>query len=64
MKIFKTPRFRTQILIILLAVSLTNCSIQTGTHKTTTKTKKVPPGQAKKATGAKSAKNYAPGHNK
>jgi hypothetical protein len=64
MKIFKTPRFRTQILIILLAVSLTNCSVHTGTYKTTTKTKKVPPGQAKKAAGAKSAKNYAPGHNK
>lgn len=61
---FKIPKFTTQILIMLLAVSLTNCSIQTGTHKTTAKTKKVPPGQAKKAAGAKSAKNYAPGHNK
>ncbi|WP_343671450.1 hypothetical protein [Chitinophaga sp.] len=25
---------------------------------------KVPPGQMKKATGAKSARQYAPGHNK
>lgn len=24
----------------------------------------LPPGQAKKVTGAKSARNYAPGHNK
>jgi hypothetical protein len=64
MKMFKIPKFTTQILTMLLAISLTNCSIQTGTHKTTTKTKKVPPGQAKKAAGAKSAKNYAPGHNK
>ena len=49
---------------MLFAVTLTNCTVHTGTHKTTTKTKKVPPGQAKKAAGAKSAKNYAPGHNK
>ncbi len=64
MKIFKAPRFTTQILIILFAVSLTNCSVRVGSHHTSVKTKQVPPGQAKKMTGQKSAKNYAPGHNK
>ncbi len=64
MNIFKTLRFRTQILIILFAVTLTNCSVGVTSGHSTVKTEKVPPGQAKKATGAKSAKNYAPGHNK
>jgi hypothetical protein len=64
MKIFKAPRFTTQILIILFAVSSTNCSVRVGTNGHTVKTKQVPPGQAKKMSGQKSAKNYAPGHNK
>jgi len=64
MKIFKTPRFTTQILIILFAVSSTNCSVRVGTNSHTVKTKQVPPGQAKKMSGQKSAKNYATGHNK
>lgn len=64
MKIFKAPRFTTQILIILFAVSLTNCSVRVGSNHTSVKTKQVPPGQAKKMSGQKSAKNYAPGHNK
>lgn len=64
MKMFKTPKFTTQILIILFAITLTNCSVGVTSNHNSVKTKKVPPGQAKKATGAKSAKNYAPGHNK
>jgi hypothetical protein len=64
MKMFKTPRFTTQILIILFAVTLTNCSVGIGSTHSSTKTKQVPPGQAKKMTGEKSAKNHAPGHNK
>ncbi|REG99118.1 hypothetical protein [Flavobacterium aquicola] len=65
MKLFKTPRFTTQILIALFAITLTNCSVNVGSkNHSTTKTKKIPPGQAKKVSGQKSAKNHAPGHNK
>ncbi|WP_268848494.1 hypothetical protein [Flavobacterium aestivum] len=65
MKIFKAPKFTTQILIILFAFSLANCSVRVGSpNHTSVKTKQVPPGQAKKMSGQKSAKNYAPGHNK
>lgn len=54
---------------LLLALSLTmvNCKTKATVHTkstTATKSKKVPPGQAKKAAGAQSAKAYAPGHNK
>jgi len=34
------------------------------TTRTAGNSGKVPPGQMKKATGAKSARDYAPGHNK
>ena len=66
MKMFKTPKFVTQILIMLFAFTLTNCSVKVGHHHhhSSAKTKKVPPGQAKKMSGQKSAKNHAPGHNK
>lgn len=64
MKMFKTPRFTTQIMIILFTLTLTNCSVKVGTNHSSVKTKQVPPGQAKKMSGEKSAKNYAPGHNK
>jgi hypothetical protein len=52
------------ILVLLFTVSLSNCSINTGTSKSTYKAKKLPPGQAKKIYGGKSAKKYAPGQNK
>ncbi len=52
------------ILVLLFAVSFTNCSIHTGTSRSTYKAKKLPPGQAKKIYGGKSAKRYAPGQNK
>ncbi len=64
MKMFKTPRFTTQILILLFAATLTNCSVKVGPSHSSTKAKPIPPGQAKKITGEKSAKNHAPGHNK
>jgi hypothetical protein len=65
MKMFKTPRFTAQILILLFAITLTSCRVNVGpNHHGSTKTKKVPPGQAKKVSGQKSAKNHAPGHNK
>lgn len=47
-------------ILMLLTVAFSSC-----THKTTiVKTKSVPPGQAKKATGSKSAAPYAPGQQK
>ncbi|WP_348823910.1 hypothetical protein [Flavobacterium aestuarii] len=64
MKIFKTPSFTLQIIIMLFALTIAGCSVHVAHNNGTAKTKKVPPGQAKKMTGAKSAKNYAPGHNK
>ncbi len=51
-------------MVILFALSFSNCSIQTGTSRSTYKAKKLPPGQAKKIYGGKSAKRYAPGQNK
>lgn len=53
------------ILVLLFTVSLSNCSIHTrSSSRSTYKAKKLPPGQAKKIYGGKSAKRYAPGHNK
>lgn len=51
-------------LLLALSLTTTNCKTTVHTKSTTAKSKKVPPGQAKKAAGAKSAKAYAPGHNK
>ncbi|WP_291098422.1 MULTISPECIES: hypothetical protein [unclassified Flavobacterium] len=60
MKKFKLSRFGMIILAILFAFSTSNCHVYMGTHKS----KSLPPGQAKKINGDKSAKKYAPGHNK
>ncbi len=51
---------------LLLATSLilANCSTTVRTNTKQQKSKPMPPGQAKKVDGAKSAKPYAPGHNK
>ena len=50
--------------MIVFAFTLSNCTVGIGTaHHNHAPAKKVPPGQAKKMTGQKSAKNYAPGHN-
>ena len=66
MKNFKTQKFATLILIMMLAFAVTNCSVKVGPHHhhSSAKAKQVPPGQAKKMSGQKSAKNHAPGHNK
>lgn len=63
MKKIKLSRFGISILALLLAFSISNCSVQVKA-KTPPPAKKVPPGQAKKMNGDKSAKKYAPGHNK
>lgn len=62
MKKNKFSKFGITILAIFFAFSMSSCSIQTGTHSHSTK--KIPPGHAKKMNGSKSAKKYAPGHNK
>jgi len=64
MRTFKNSRLAVSIMVILFALSFSNCSIQTGMSRSTFKAKRLPPGQAKKIYGGKSAKRYAPGHNK
>ena len=64
MRKFKHSRFVLSVMVVLFTVSLSNCSIQNGTSRSTYKAKKLPPGQAKKIYGGKSAKRYAPGQNK
>ncbi len=50
-----------ELVLIYISVFATSCSATVGTS---TNTKKIPPGQAKKISGDKSAKKYAPGQNK
>ncbi|WP_264551425.1 hypothetical protein [Flavobacterium sp. N2038] len=52
------------LVLLFLVLSVISCSTHTHTYNQTTTTKKVPPGQAKKMSGSKSAKNYAPGQQK
>ncbi|RZJ49528.1 MAG: hypothetical protein EOO44_18100 [Flavobacterium sp.] len=54
----------TLLLAMLFLVGLSNCAVN-HTHSSSASTsKKMPPGQAKKVSGSKSAKRYAPGQNK
>ncbi|MGQ7945758.1 hypothetical protein [Flavobacterium sp. WC2509] len=64
MRNFKAPRLTVVVLATVFSISLSNCAVQVGTNNNSAKSKPLPPGQAKKITGEKSAKNYAPGHNK
>lgn len=64
MRTFKNSRFTVSIMVFLFAISFSNCSIQTRNSRSTYKAKKLPPGQAKKIFGGKSAKRYAPGQNR
>ena len=48
------------MVILFVVLSVISCS----THTRTTSSGKVPPGQAKKMSGSKSAKAYAPGQQK
>ncbi|MFE3869672.1 hypothetical protein ACFX5F_00365 [Flavobacterium sp. ZS1P70] len=66
MKIFKNSRFAVTILVAIFAISLSNCAVRVGTtsNRASYKSKQLPPGQAKKIYGGKSAKRYAPGQNK
>jgi hypothetical protein len=49
------------LLILFLITSLLSCGV---IYTRNNSSGKIPPGQAKKMTGSKSAKYYAPGHNK
>jgi hypothetical protein len=69
MKKIKFSRFTMSLLVIIFAFSLSNCSVHmrsrnASSYNASHKAKKLPPGQAKKIYGGKSAKKYAPGHNK
>ena len=50
--------------IILLSILFGGLVYSSCTHHHSHKTKSLPPGQAKKITGSKSAKPYAPGQQK
>ncbi|MBF4491635.1 hypothetical protein IRZ83_03210 [Flavobacterium sp. JLP] len=61
MKTSKFTKFAVIIMVILFVVlSVISCT----THTHSTSSSKVPPGQAKKMSGSKSAKAYAPGQQK
>lgn len=64
MKKIQNSRYIVIILIAVFSISLSNCSVGIGTRSRTSSAKSIPPGQAKKITGEKSAKRYAPGQNK
>lgn len=66
MKKIQYSRFATIILIAVFAFSLSDCAVRVGTRspRASYKAKRLPPGQAKKINGDKSAKRYAPGQNK
>ena len=52
------------ITALLLSFAISSCSAGVGIGIPNKSSKRVPPGQAKKAAGAKSAKKFAPGQNK
>lgn len=52
------------LVLVFLVLSVISCSTHTHTTTQTTSGKKIPPGQAKKMNGDKSAKAYAPGQQK
>ena len=70
----KIQNFTPAVLVVIGAISLSSCYTAEPVHYPWEPRRVVvvedrypasmPPGQAKKATGAKSAKEYAPGQNK
>lgn len=66
MKNSKYTKIAVIIMVILFViVSMLGCTVHHNhTHSHHHKTKKMPPGQAKKISGQKSAKAHAPGHQK
>ncbi len=65
MQTSKITRIAVIVLVLLfLVLSVISCSTHTHTATPATTGKKIPPGQAKKASGSQSAKAYAPGQQK
>jgi hypothetical protein len=50
------------MVVLFVVISVVSCS--THVHSSGNSNKKIPPGQAKKMSGSKSAKAYAPGQQK
>jgi len=55
----KTLKFISYLMIA--GIFITSCSVHSSSSSSSGK---IPPGQAKKMSGSKSAKNHAPGHQK
>jgi cytochrome c biogenesis protein ResB len=64
MKVIKASKFVVTLLVILFTVSLSSCSFRTTTHRSNYKAKRFRQDTQKKKLTNKSAKHYAPGHNK
>ena len=54
----------TFLLVAAICIGTSSCVTTIRVKPSPHKEKKMPPGQVKKITGSKSAKQYAPGHNK
>lgn len=50
--------------LLAFSLSLASCEVRTATSVRSNHSKPLPPGQAKKVYGTKSAKPFAPGQNK
>ncbi|WP_312075973.1 hypothetical protein [Chryseobacterium sp.] len=50
--------------LVVFSFSLISCEVHTGYSGRSSNGKSIPPGQAKKIYGTKSAKPFAPGQNK
>lgn len=63
MKTSKYTKYAVILLVIVFVIlSVISCTVHT--HSTASGSGKIPPGQAKKMSGSKSAKAYAPGQQK
>ncbi|WP_333851956.1 hypothetical protein [Epilithonimonas sp.] len=56
--------FKIYLSLLVFAFSIISCEVRTTTGAKTVSGKSIPPGQAKKIYGTKSAKPFAPGQNK
>lgn len=64
MQIIMKAKYLLVVFITAMGLSFSSCVSRVHVHSKPNKVKTIPPGQAKKITGEKSAKRYAPGHNK
>lgn len=65
MKNSKYTKFAVIIMVLLFViVSMLSCVVQHSHSNPNNSSKRIPPGQAKKMSGSKSAKAYAPGQQK